>query len=718
MPEYVNGTAVGEAPVVDVSDSGAPQGRALPDPKTQAGTLVTRMVEDARERNTKNARITAKLNSERPHKSSELEAAGLSWKVNITTRPLATLTQRVYARFPRAVASARSLTSATLPPDTANAADKNKFFQKTITDFIRSEPRWVEVIEGLAWESVTFGYTAAVWPDEEGWLPIACRQDEMFVPPGTKQHASTASVFVYRQDTLAHEARVLLDKATAASKIEGTRFQWDLEALVRTLREAVPSDQKAAVTEHLRDIEDLRRQLTAANTFGTGNKTVTIYNLLVVELTGAVSHYAVNEKKEFLFAWEDRFKSMSEAASFFAFELGDRTLRGSKGVGRVAYTVASVLDRSTCDVVDRFALSGKVVAKAPTARHRQFRVSVVGNFVLLDDNFELVPQAKFEASIAEGVALDQFLQQKLDAMTGSVSPQHLEGERVTAAAVNLLAGREAERADEYMNRWMQQVGYMMTEVVRRLVLVPTTDPKVLALRQRLSTRLTVEEQQALATMPAMTTVQGWTASERQLIVTACAEGVGNPVYDQRQLAIAKVNAMVGPDLAAEIVLPTEDPTVIAEQTRTQLLENGVLIDGVDVPVSPRDAHLIHLQGLTNVLASSLQELGANPNAFAAAKAVVTHGATHVQFAKEAGIPGVEQFEAAYQQASQALAQLVQTHQQEAAAKAEEEQFLLAEQAKTDPNFLPGSAEVEEVTGLPAEPPAGGAAGRRTAGVIH
>ena len=698
-----NNIAAGEAPVVAITESGQPDGRAVPDPRNQVGQIVTKLIEESRDRNTKNARITSKLNSERPHKTSELEAAGLGWKSNITTRPLATLTQRVYARFPRAVTAARSLTSAALPPETPNGPDKTKFFQKAITDFVRSDPRWVEVVEGLAWESVTFGYTAAVWPDEERWLPIACRQDEIFVPSGTKQHSSTASVFVYRQDPLAHEAVRLLDSATKAAAVGGAKFEWDLPNLIKTLKEATPSDQKPATTEHLRELEDLRRQLSVANAFGTGNKTVTIYNLLVVELSGMVSHYAVNDKKEFLFAWEDRFKSMSEAVAFFAFELGDRSLRGSKGVGRVAYSVASVLDRSTCDVVDRFQLSGKVVAKAPTARHRQFRVSVVGNFVLLDDNFELVPQAKFEASVQEGVALDQFLQAKLDSMTGSVSPQHLEGDRITAAAVNLLAGRESERADEYMNRWMQQVGHMMTEIVRRLVLVPTDDPAVMKLRAKLKTRLADPELTELASMPAMTTVQGWTASERQLIVTACAEGVGNPVYDQRALAIAKVNAMVGPDLAAEIVLPTEDPTVQAEQSRTQIFENSSLMDGVDIPVSPRDAHAIHLNGMTQLLQATLQELAQNPSSFAAAKAVVTHGMTHALMGQEAGIPGIEQFLAAYQEASRALAELAQTHQQEAAQKAEDEQALLADQAMGDPTNLPGEAEVSEATGFPVMP---------------
>lgn len=701
-----NGTpAPGEVPAVGVSDTGKVESRALPDPRNQAGKLVSKMVEEARERNLKNSRITSKLNSERPHSKAELESAGLGWKANISTRPLATLTQRVYARFPRAVDSARSLTSAKLPDDFPDAPSKTKFFQKLITDFIRSDPRWTEVIEGLAWESVTFGYTAAVWPDEERWLPLACRQDEIFIPVGTKQHASTASVFVFRQDLLVHEAFALLEKASKLNKEDGAAFEWDVDAFVSTLRAAAPADQKSSSTENLRDLEDLRRQLAAANVFGTGNKTVSLYNMLVVELTGRVSHYVVNDQWQFIFGWEDRFESMQRAVSFFAFELGDRTLRGSKGVGRVAYSVASIVDRSTCDTIDRFQLSGKVVAKAPTARHRQFRASVVGSFVLIDDNFELTPQAKFEASVEESIRLDQFLQAKLDAMTGSVSPVHLEGDRVTAAAVNLLAGRESERADEYMNRWMQQVGYMMSEVVRRLVLVPTENQDVLKLRQRLAIRLNEDELRVLAETPAMTTVQGWTAAERQLIVMACTEATGNPVYDQRATAVAKVSALVGPELATEIVLPTEDPTQTAEQNRMQILENHSLIDGVEIPVSPRDAHLLHLGALTPVLQSSLQELAQNPNGFAAAKAIVAHGLSHVQLAKQAAIPGVEQFEAAYTQASQALAQLVQSHQQEAGAQAEADQFVLAEQAKTDPNNLPGSAEVAEAT-TPPLPAAG------------
>lgn len=691
---YDTGINVGgrqDLPAHKVSETGKPVQRAFPVPAEQVGMLVKNLVESSRERNIKNARISSKLDAERPHSKAELDSAGLGWKSNFTTRPLATITQRTYSRFPRAVNEAKYLTNAALPPRFPDSRRKTEFFRERITRFIRSEARWPEVVEGIAWENTVFGFAAGVWFDEETWLPKACRQDEIFVPAGTKQHAASCPVLVVKQDLLVHEAFELLTKAQAAEDMRKTdsvdaAFTWDVSRFAAAINDALPEDLRSLSTEDVRIIEDLRRQMSIANAFGTGRKLVTLYNVFAVEFGGRVSHYITDSKHQLLFGWEDRFASMTEAASFFAFELGDRTLLGSKGVGRLAYTIASVQDRASNDVIDRFQLSGKVFLKAPEQRHRRFRMSVIGNAVLIDDNYEAIQNMKVDASVDEALGLDRFLQSKLDAVTGNVSPTQIEGERVTAAAVNLLASREGERADEYMGRFLKQFGTMCSEMIRRLCLVPTTDQRVLELRAELTERLNDEEIQYLATAPAMTTVSGWTPAERQSIVMACVEGRGNPVYDQVKLERAKISAQVNPDFAEDILMAENDPTMEAEQVRLQTLENGQLTQGILVPVSPRDGHLFHLGAMADLLKGSVEEAAQNPGALPILKALMHHGLQHIEAGKQLGLSGLEPFEQALAGIQQAVQELQALEEQAALEQGVAEGTNARE---LNPEMLPG-----------------------------
>ncbi len=638
--------------------------RCFPRPKDQVPQMVDRVVIASYERNIRNTRISAKLNQERPYDPSRLKEAGLGWRANVSTRPLSRLMTNAYMRFPRAINESKYLTNATLPAGTPDGRGKTAFFRNEITRFVRSTPEWKDVVEGLAWENTAFGYTAAVWWDEEEWLPTAVRQDELFVPAGTKQHASTASFFVARRDMLVHEAArhmiTLYEKYKQAGYAEQLPYEWDMQEYARSINEAVPEDVRSRSTEHIRIVEDLRRQLSLASAFGTGNKVVPLHYLFCVEPTGKVSQFIVDaRRKKLLFVWLDRYNSMTECATFFAFELGDRTLLGSKGVGRIAYNMASVLDRTTNEVIDKFQLAGKVLLKAPEARHRRMKATAIGGFLMIDEAFEVVPQIKLDVDMEDALGLDQFLQSKLDAMTGSVSPQVLQGERVTATAVNLLASREGERTDDSMARWLQQFGHLMTEITRRLVVVNTTDQKVLDLRKTLSTRLTPEELQYLVTSPALTTTSGWTGADRQAIVMACSEGRGVPSYDQYKIEAAKLEALVGPEFAEEVLSPANDPTQAAEQQRLQMMENMMLMEGLPVPVSPRDGHLVHLNVLAPTIQHAAAELAQNPGAGPAFELLVAHGRAHLETAKQAGSQGLEQFDQMLSEAEQAVQQLKQ-----------------------------------------------------------
>jgi hypothetical protein len=201
---------------------------------------------------------------------------------------------------------------------------------------------------------------------------------------------------------------------------------------------------------------------------------------------------------------------------------------------------------------------------------------------------------------------------------------------------------------------------MVTGMIRRLFLRPQPEKysrRIAEMLQRLAAAGLSEEDIAyLAQQPAMPTLSGWTTAERQSIIVACVEGRGNPVYDQRRIEAAKLEAQIGPEFADTVLAPTPDPTQIAEQQRQQILENGAILDGTVVPVSPRDAHAVHLASLMPVIQGAIQEVQTNPKNTGGEqllRGLVAHAKAHIQLA--AGDPAVAQYAEIILQLEQALA---------------------------------------------------------------
>jgi hypothetical protein len=94
---------------------------------------------------------------------------------------------------------------------------------------------------------------------------------------------------------------------------------------------------------------------------------------------------------------------------------------------------------------------------------------------------------------------------------------------------------------------------------------------------------------------------------------------------------------VNADFAKKVLLPENDPTVQAEQSRLQQIELGLLLQGQPVPVSPRDNHEIHL----SILMPMAEQIGAgiNDGQFdtAVLEAVVAHISEHYERALQSGV---------------------------------------------------------------------------------
>ncbi len=634
-----------------LNSSLTPRCRSIRDAK-QARSIVTTLEQSSRERNIKNARIMARYNSEKPYAQADLNAEGLGWKSNFTTKPLPMLIDKVAPRFVKTLEGVKYLTNAALPDNTPGSSVKTEAFRREITKTVRSRPGWSNFISEVAQENALFGYTAVAWLDEFSWFPKHFRQDSFNVPTGTNQLAKNSQVVTLRETFLIHELFELIENKDAAATAG-----WNVKNTVAAINSAMPEDRRSKDSNWERVHQDLARESNVALSHEAGARVVTVWHVLAAEITGKVSHYILTEKagvtreheitsdeidkdsKEILFEREDRFESMSDALSFFSFQVGNGKLHGSKGIGREIYAMAGMLDRARNEVVDRLNLAGKLIIQGDDKALRRFKMSVVGNALLIGQGYN-ISERKIDAAVEPFMELDQFLTGLLDQMAGATTPKAFEGERVTKAAVDLFAAREEESRDNIIGRFLTQFAEMMTTMQKRLCDPNTSETDAKEMQERLLAVMSREELDKLAKQPVAETVKDYTEIKRQQIVIVAAESKGNPLYNQKEIERRKLQALLGDEFAEAVLLPDEDPTVTAEQTRNQQLEMLILIgQAAAVPVSPRDNHMVHLEVMAPAMESAATEAVAKGvEGLAVLQALNSHAQEHFKYAQQQGLP--------------------------------------------------------------------------------
>ena len=628
----------------------------------EAVALVRQLEAENETRSKKNARILEKYNSDRPYDPERLKQDGLSWKTNFTTKPLTTLIDKVVPRFTTALRNMRYLTASALPESAVNGAAKSEFFQKTITDTCRGHEAWDELLTDIAQETVLFGYASAGWLDSYTWFPKFYRQDAFLVPQGTTHSSKSAPVVCLKESYFLHELfEAIQDPGASAAA------GWNVQNVIESLNSAVPEKQRSGFSDLSRVYADLSRESSVLSSF-TGAKVVIVWHVFITEIDGHVTHVAFdNHSGKELFRLDKQFASMADAAAFFSFQHGNGKLHGSKGIGRELYNMAGVLDRSRNEVVDRLQLSGKLVINCDENQIKRFRMSVVGNAILIGSGYNIA-QTKLDGAVEPFIALDRFLTELLDQVAGSTSPKAFEGERVTKAAVEVQTSREEERRDAIIERFLTQFARFMSTIQRRLCDPSTADAQAKSMQEHLLTVLSPEEVQYLSSQPAVATVADYSEAERQQIALIAAEGRGNPVYNQRELEKRSLTARVSAEFAESVLLPENDATEQAENTRQQQLESQLLQTGQQVPVSPRDNHFVHLQVLQQAISAMLEAAVEDPRVLHVMDMLSEHGVAHLDAAEAAGQgKAVAEMRAFFQKVAQTTAQL---HQAEADAAAQ------------------------------------------------
>lgn len=662
----------------EINASGKPTKRSIKD-LNMAQEVVKTIISANRERHVINSRILAKYNAERPYDHAKLQAEGLGWKQNFTTKPLPSMIEKVAPRFVRAVAAQKYLTNSSLSSKWENSVEKTEMFREHITKTIRGRVGWNTLVESIAFDNALFGHTIVSWLDEFSWFPKHFKQDESFLSDGTKQLPSSAQVIVVKETFLPHELFAYIENEEAAKTVG-----WNIDNTIKQINKASPAQLRDNMGNGTAETwyQNARRELTLGSSYMAGASVIVVYSLLVREVTGKVSHYRLaGTEYDEIFTREDRFDSMEECAAFFSFQKGNDTMHGSKGVGRDIYELAGMIDRTRNEIVDRVIISGKQMFQGDIKMIHRFKMSVVGSAIIVPTGWTPLQQ-KIEGNVEDFIKLDGFFTMLVDQLIGSTSPPRIEGEAFRSpAAVNLYAEREEEQRDVRISRFLEQfVGFIST-MQKRLCDPDTIEDDAKALQEELLEHMSREELKELANQPVAGTITDLTPLQRQLIVALAAEKRGNPLYNQRQLEVEDVTARINPEFAKRVILPENDPTVQAEQQRTSQLEWVLLSSGQGVSVSPRDNHLIHLEDTmprAEQVAAAITQGQAETEQLLP---IIAHVTEHYNLAQQQGVPKEKLKPVAdfVKRAGQVIAQLQQLDQQAGQLQQQSQQHDLEDQ---------------------------------------
>lgn len=663
MPSGLAGQSnTGNTPELELTETGVVNTRRVITSTEQAVEVIGSMEYDARKLIARAARISAKLTGEPPYKAGTLRSQAKAWMSNFPVRFLDTVVSRIVPRLYMRLKAVPTLTMAKLPEDFPDAANKTEIARRIVTESIRGWKKWNFFIQGLFREPVIYGYGFAAWFDKTDWRPHVIRMDRGFVPFGTEVGIEDIAHFSVRWDYQPHE---LIDfiRDPAAAEEAG----WIPEAVVRSVSKAAPPPA-GNTWDELRMFDDIIRQSAAQLSWRKGVNLVQARHLFSREVSGKVSHRIIDiVSGEALYVHEDRFDSMSQVVCPYAFEYGDGTLQGSYGVGQRLYDLAVQYEKAFNKMIDAARAKARLTIMVPDpANLNQVRLTVTDEATFVTGREVTINSSANTQGSEEWQTLMNALRQGAEEIVGAYMPPMTSQKDVSAAAVNVATLRSDEIYYAVLDNLLSQFACMIQEMTRRLLSTETDDPVALECQRQLAKHLSPQEIAAFATAPAAYVAVDIANQDEEdaSIINFLNSKIGDPQFNQRALKKLQSGRAVGQEITEQILLPEEDPTVLAEQSRGQMLENMALASGTQVPVSTRDNDEIHIKVLQPVMEQWLAD-GNVPVAELALVHMAAHYESGVQKMQiqEPDINGMKGYLADYEkrlnelkQAAQAAAQ--------------------------------------------------------------
>jgi len=668
------------------AETGEPVGKKMT--FGQAHSLFKDFLKDNRDRNNKNAAVTRKRDGEQPYSPKKLKAAGQSWRNNRPTGFMSAMLRRLYPPYKQMLDQLPLLTFAEFPHKSLGTEKERDLFRKKITNLIRTWTGWSDFLDQIIVENIDFGYVAVGWSSEYEWKPKAHRSDEAFFPVGCPQESSDVEVWGLKQNFRVHEMMEIVELGDRA-KSAG----WHLENVMKKLNAAPKEFDNKASEENARQMEDLARENNYAASYSSSVRVVKAGHIFALDKTGhAVDHYIFDRDDGTpLYFRAGRYSKMSQALQLFAAEVGDKTLHGSRGAGRILFNTHVSIEQARNLIQDALHLSGLILLKKSQRQSggstETTALTVQHPFAILGDGFEPVENVKFEVNSEAFFALDRHATAQAEILVGAFMPGQVNMETKTArtaSEVNYVAGIDAQIKAGSLARFADQSFGLITEMQRRVchpenvLLAKTIYDQVVATNkipvydamffqdlgkaqvaedfflveypayvdidaikcivEMFEEGLTSTQIIMLANASSRSSVEDAIASQSGLLDNVVATYSADPLIDTTELKRRHLASKLGSDAASRLLNVDLNPLSQLKQGRSQLMELATLLTGNDVPVDPTDDDLTHLKVVSDRIAPMIANPDISPltssKQFLAK--VATHADAHIQSATGKG----------------------------------------------------------------------------------
>jgi len=626
-----------------------------------------------RTRAARTADIQSLHDGEPPRSSAAQTERGKSWQSNASTNWLAGIVGRVSQRFVNSIISQIYVTSSALPSMVGSSKPKTDLMRAKFTKLIRSWDGNTGLINSLAVETALQGYAYAVFLDPYTYKPTMFKQDRAFVPEQSGQHARDLQFFVAKMDYRLDEFLDLFKDEEAAKEVG-----YDIPNCVYAANNARMMDPRedATTTQFRKFVEMINEGVLGLTFTSSGPRIVSCWLLFNREYDGQVSFWLVHRDTGKMLRFSFKlFPKMQDAVAMFSFEPGNGCIHSSKGLGRKLASLTIMKELFRNGIIDNSRMSGLMVLRVDSKDKSKFAPAVMAPFIMLDKSVE-IPQQQFitnaDSYRVVDTQIDGWAEQSVGAyLTQQIDPAGRSDKTATEAQID--ARRESEAADIMIRRWIDQFSNLTQiqqkrafsddniaearRMTNQLIEDPSKntpdfyegkaniDPDVLRTLTEIMLdplNITDDEIKVWRESPASPLAHNTDAAVAQGVSVVVQKYAGNPNIDQPKLIQKDIENIVGSELAQELFIPTADQTLVAEARRLQLMEsNTMLATGLEVPVSPRDNHLVHgatiQELLTQFAAPALSQPNPQPNILKAAELNINHLLAHLQLGAAQGL---------------------------------------------------------------------------------
>lgn len=661
----------------------------------QAHSAYRRLKQQNVERNKKNQLIQKKLNLEQPYNNKKLESMGQNWRSNRPTGFLSTMVTRIQPPFREIIETSPTLTFSKYPLETVDAENKSKIFREEITKCIRGWKGHDDLLAQTVHENTCFGFCGWVWDDLRDWKPEFLRQDYTFFSIETPQVTDATPIWARKRRYQIAELLPVLEKPEI-SALAG----WHIKNLIESINNAIPAGRTLDADDDARRYEDWVREGSYGASYENDAKYVELGEIFVKEPHGKISRYLFDDKSgNEICTQVDRYNTMSECLALFSVEIGSGNLMSSRGAGRDLYNTHVAIEKARNLVIDNVYLNGLLLLKkGPNARPDAAPLTVAHPIAYISDGYEVIAQ-QVPADVDDFLKLDQFVSGLAEIQVGTFLPGQVtdsnQGGKRTASEINRVAAIENQLRQGILMRWARQYSKGVERMQRgichpehvkaaadlhgMLRLVRLKNPSAIWARREivdafdrsgmelpsflvpfeidehldeeavgcclnmLERNLPPSDILLMAYSPASELLSDTTIQDQQMLDMIVQRYAGNQNINQDELIKLDLSTKIGQAKANSLVLPKDQVEALAiEATRQQVIELQSIMSGQQIPVSPRDNDVVHLQTMTQKLFPIIEQAppgSITPELMGVLQAAIEHYAGHIKQAEAKGAAG-------------------------------------------------------------------------------